>query len=316
MVRRSDRLSVVTTRWTRRDMLKGSLLGGAAIAAPSLLGACAKAEDGSGGSEGSGGRLEQLQAQGTITVGIAGEAPYGFLEGGELTGMDPTVQEAIWGNLGIDEVKSVQTGFDGLIPGLNAGNFDVVAAGMFITGERCAQAQFSEPMYCAPEAFLVPSGNPDNLTDFASAADAGVTVGVFSGAVEGPYLEDAGVDSSNVVTVPDQQAAIIQIDQGRIDALALTSITLNWIVQQDPSLDLEVTEPFTPTDPKTGQPIYGCGGAVFRKDDDELVQAFNEQLADLIGPPNNLTPMIEQFGFGPETLPPKNLTTEKLCSIG
>jgi polar amino acid transport system substrate-binding protein len=313
MTRRSEGLRFVTTRgWTRRDfLLKGSLLGGAAVAAPSLLSACSKAE------EGGGGQLDQLKSQGTITVGIAGEEPYGFLDGGELTGMDPTVQTEIWNRVGIDEVTSVQVGFDALIPGLNAGNFDVVAAGMFITGERCAQAQFSDPMYCAPEAYLVPSGNPDNLgDDFESAAQAGVTVGVFSGAVEGPYLEAAGVESSNIVTVPDQQAGLIQLDQGRIDAICLTSITLNWIVKQDPSLPYEVTTPFIPVDPKTGDKIYGCGGAVFRQDDDELVEAFNEQLADLIGPPNGLTPLIEQFGFGPETLPPPDLTTEKLCSVG
>jgi polar amino acid transport system substrate-binding protein len=311
MTRRSEGQRLVTTKgWTRRDfLLRGSLLGGAAIAAPSLLSACSEAE------EGGGGRLDQLKSSGTIMVGIAGEEPYGFLEGGELTGMDPTVQTEIWNRVGIENVEPVQTGFDALIPGLNAGNFDVVAAGMFITGERCAQAQFSDPMYCAPEAFLVPEGNPDNLSDFESAAQAGVTVGVFSGAVEGPYLEDAGVESSNVVTVPDQQAGLIQLDQGRIDAICLTSITLNWILQQDPSLPYEVTEPFIPVDPQTGEKIYGCGGAVFRKDDDELVQAFNDQLQELIAN-DELTPLIEEFGFGPETLPPPNLTTEQLCSVG
>lgn len=308
MTRRSKGQRLVTTGWTRRDfLLRGSLIGGAAIAAPSLLSACSKAE------EGGGGRLDQLKSQGTITVGIAGEEPYGFLEGGELTGMDPTVQQEIWNRVGIDRVESVQTGFDALIPGLNAGNFDVVAAGMFITPERCGQAQFSEPMYCAPEAYLVPAGNPDNLSDFASAASAGVTVGVFSGAVEGPYLEDAGVSGSNIVTVPDQQAGLKQLQQGRIDAISLTSITLKWIVEQEGlEGEYEVTEPFQPTD-ENGEPIYGCGGAVFRPDDDELVQAFNEELATMIEE-DELTPLIEEFGFGAETLPPPDLTTQQLCS--
>jgi polar amino acid transport system substrate-binding protein len=112
--------------------------------------------------------------------------------------------------------------------------------------------------------------------------------------------------------VPDQQAGLLQLEQGRIDAIALTSITLNWILEQDPSLDFEVTEPFTPTDAQ-GNEIYGCGGAVFRQDDDDLVQAFNEELANMIEN-DELTPLIEQFGFGPETLPPPDLTTEQLCS--
>jgi polar amino acid transport system substrate-binding protein len=162
----------------------------------------------------------------------------------------------------------------------------------------------------------VPEGNPDNLSDsFESAAQAGITVGVFSGAVEGPYLEDAGVPSSDIVTVPDQQAGLIQLEQGRIDAISLTSITLNWILKQDPSLPYEVTTPFTPVDPKTGDKVYGCGGAVFRQDDDELVQAFNEQLHELMNSGDYLK-LIEPFGFTEDTLPPPNVTTEQLCSVG
>ncbi|MGH3423316.1 MAG: ectoine/hydroxyectoine ABC transporter substrate-binding protein EhuB [Nocardioidaceae bacterium] len=297
--------------WTRRNFLRrGAFVAGGAIMVPGLLSACGESGK-SSPSAGSG--LDALKKKGTITVGIAGEEPYGFLKGGELTGEAPTVQTAIWNALGIDTVKAKQTEFDGLIPGLKARHFDVVAAGMFITPDRCAEANFSDPVYCAPEAFMVPKGNPKNLTDFKSAAKAGVKLGVFGGAVEGDYAKKSGVKAGNITTLPNQRAGITQLQQGRIDAIALTSISLNWALKQqseDIQSKLEVTEGFVPK--IDGKEILGCGAAVFRDDQDDLRKAFNEQLAKLKDS-GKLTQMIEQFGFGKETLPPEDITTEKLC---
>ena len=295
-----------TDNWSRRDFLKnGALAAGGAIALPSLLTAC--------GSDSGGGALKDLKDKGTITIGISGEEPYAFLDNGKLTGEAPTVQTAIWKAVGIGKVEHKQTEFDGLIPGLNAGHFDVIAAGMFITPDRCKNAKFSEPVYCAPEAYMVPKGNPKNLSDFKSAATADVTVGVFGGAVEGDYLKKSGLSAGNIKTMPNQQAAITQLQQGRIDAVALTSISLKWALSQQPQKvqsKLEVTKGFTPV--IDGQKILGCGAAVFRDDQDDLRAAFNKQLKKLKDS-GELTTMIKKFGFGEETLPPKDATTAKLC---
>jgi polar amino acid transport system substrate-binding protein len=293
-------------RVSRRSFLiQSSMVLGGAVAGPTLLSACTKT------STGTGGRLDQLKSAGKITVGIAGEQPYAFLDHGKLTGQDPTVQMAIWKAAGINTVEAKQVSFDALIPGLNAGDFDVVAAGMFINPTRCQQAAFSEPVYCAPNAFLVPPGNPDNITDFKSVAKAGIKVGVFSGAVEGSYAAKAGVDKGNIITVPDLPAGIQQLEQGRIRAVTLTSITLAWALKQDPSIKAELTKPFVPI--VDGKEVLGCGAAVFRKADTDLVNAFNAQLKTLKDS-GELTKMIEPFGFGPETLPPADLTTAKLCA--
>jgi polar amino acid transport system substrate-binding protein len=288
----------------RLFLVRSSLTVGGLVAGPALLSACSKAETGGGG------RLDQLKSAGRITVGIAGEQPYAFLDKGELTGEDPTVQKAIWNAVGIETVEAKQVGFDALIPGLNAGDFDVVAAGMFINPDRCQQAAFSEPMYCAPNAFMVPPGNPDDITDFESVAAAGIKLGVFSGAVEGDFARDAGVAGGDIVTVPDLATGVTQLEQGRIQAIALTSITLNWHLKQNPDTEAEVTEPFVPV--VGGEEVLGCGAAVFRQEDTELVEAFNAELAKL-KESGRLTELIEPFGFGPETLPPDDMTTAKLC---
>src|SRR5690606_3307861 len=92
--------------------------------------------------------LETARENGYIRVGFANEAPYGYATpSGELTGEAPEVAKAILARMGIEEVDGVLTEFGSLIPGLRAGRFDIIAAGMFITPERCQQVQFSEPSY-------------------------------------------------------------------------------------------------------------------------------------------------------------------------
>ena len=289
----------------RGFLIRSSIATGGLIAGPALLSACAEADTGSGS------RLDSLKSAGKITVGIAGEQPYAFLDHGDLTGQDPTVQKAIWNAVGIDEVEAKQVAFDSLIPGLNAGEFDVIAAGMFINPERCEQAAFSEPVYCAPNAFMVPTGNPDSISDFESVAAAGIKLGVLGGAVEGEFARGAGVSGGNIVTIPDMATGVTQLEQGRIQAIGLTSITLNWHLEQNPDTDAEVTEAFTPL--VDGEEVLGCGAAVFRQDDTDLVEAFNAELKKLIDS-GELTELIEPFGFGSETLPPDGVTTESLCA--
>jgi polar amino acid transport system substrate-binding protein len=291
--------------WSRRDFIKRSGVAAGLLALPGLA-ACGKTESGTGAQ----GHLQQLKSQGSITVGIAGEEPYDYLDGGKLTGMDPEVQKAIWKNLGIDDVKAKTVDFDGLIPGLVARRFDVVAAGMFIIPDRCKQAAFSDPMYCAPNAFIVPEGNPKNITDFKSVADAGIKVGVFGGAIEGIYAEKAGVKKSNVVEVGSGRDGLLQVKQGRVGAFGLTTITLNNILKKNPNSGVELTKPFTPV--VDGKEQHGCGGAVFRKQDNDLREAFNRELKKLKDS-GQLLKIIQPFGFGPETLPPADITTASLC---
>jgi len=296
---------VSETTWTRRDFLWRSALAAGLVAAPGVLSACSRTETGQ-----QAGRLAQLKQAGTITVGIAGEEPYAYLEGGELTGEEPEVHKEIWKNLGINNVKATQVDFDSLIPGLTAARYDVVAAGMFVTPKRCAQASFSEPIYCAPNAFLVPKGNPKNLSDFKSVADAGVKLAVLGGAVEGTYARENGVKDSNVVEVGSPRDGLLQVQQNRVAALGLTTITLNNLLKKNPAGGVEVTKPFTPV--VGGKEQLGCGAAVFRKADNELREAFNGELAKL-KQSGRLTEIIEPFGFGPETLPAEDVTTAKLC---
>ncbi|WP_207947622.1 transporter substrate-binding domain-containing protein [Occultella glacieicola] len=262
-----------------------------------------------GGDTGEALTLEQLQEDGTITVGFAGEAPYSFEEDGELTGATVALQERIWGELGIDNVEGVQAEFGQLIQGLNAGRFDVIAAGMSILPERCEQAIFSDPEFQYTTALMVPEGNPEGLTDIQSIADSGVQMAAMTGAIEATYATDLGISAMEVGNPQDGMDAVVN---GRADVFALTGISLNWMADNNPDAPIEVTESFVAN--IDGVEQFGAGGTVFRPADTELRDAYNEQLAPIVEDEATYLEVVGDFGFTAEERPTGDFTTEQLCA--
>jgi polar amino acid transport system substrate-binding protein len=252
--------------------------------------------------------LEDAQESGKVTVGIANEAPYGYqTPEGELTGEAPEIAKHILGEMGIAETEAVITEFGSLIPGLKAGRFDMVAAGMFVTPERCQQVAFSEPTYGIGQAFLVAEGNPDGLQTYEDiTANPDATLAVMAGAIERTYARDAGVPDDQVMVVPDTAAGTAAVQAGRADAFALTSLSIRRLA--DGAEGVEIAEPFGEV---AGQSVVGHGAFAFRPEDEAFRQEFNQHLADFLGSEEHLA-LVEPFGFTKDELPQK--TTEELCA--
>ena len=58
------------------------------------------------------------------------------------------------------ECKIIAQDWDGMIPGLKAGKFDVIMDGMSITDERKKEIDFSKSYAVSPGAFLAPKDSP------------------------------------------------------------------------------------------------------------------------------------------------------------
>ncbi|WP_163509366.1 ectoine/hydroxyectoine ABC transporter substrate-binding protein EhuB [Fodinicola acaciae] len=292
-------------QWSRRAFFKRSaVLGAVAVAGPGLLAACT--------STSSGNTLENAKKNKVIKVGIAGEQPYGFTDSsGKLTGEAPEVAKAVFKALGIDKVDAQQVAFDSLIPGLNAKQFDMVAAGMNITPKRCKSATFSLPDYSALTALLVPKGNPKGLTNFQDVATKKAKIAVLSAAVEKDFATGAGVAAGQITTLATQDDMLRAVTDKRVDCAALTDISFKWLVKQNANAAVEVTKGFVPE--ISGKPQVSAGGFVFRKADKDLVDAFNTELKKLHGNGQWLT-IVQPFGFTQDNLVKPDLTTEKLCT--
>jgi polar amino acid transport system substrate-binding protein len=302
--------------WSRRDFLRRTATAGAvAIGGATVLGACTQVPQagGGGGGEGGAGTLQRARDAGTITVGIANEAPYGFTnEQGVVTGESVEVARAVLGRLGIPELNAITVDFGALIGGLTLSRqFDMVTAGMFITPERCQAAAFSAPDYTAPTAFLVPQGNPAGVQTFDQVRDQNLTVAVLSGAVEQGYATDSGVPEGNVQVLADQNSLLQAVTTGRAACAALTNISLNDVVSKNPGAAVEVTSGFFPV--INGEEVISAGGFVFRPGETDILEAFNTELAALHESGEWLR-IVEPFGFTQDNLPGPEVTTESLCS--
>lgn len=84
-----------------------------------------------------------LVAPNTLTIGTSGAAPLFSMTGptGALEGFDIDVSNLLGQALGL-RVAFVQLDFAGLLPGLSAGRFDMIASGVTRTPERLASTSF------------------------------------------------------------------------------------------------------------------------------------------------------------------------------
>ncbi|TPJ79067.1 ectoine/hydroxyectoine ABC transporter substrate-binding protein EhuB [Mesorhizobium sp. B2-6-2] len=252
--------------------------------------------------------LERAKKDGYIRVGFANEAPFGYATpDGKLTGEAPEVAKAVLAKMGIKQVDGVLTEFGSLIPGLKAGRFDIIAAGMFINPKRCAEINFSEPSYGIGAAMLVQKGNPKQVKDFSTFKDnSNLKLAVMAGAVEGAEAKDAGVSQGQLVVLPDQSSLVAAVQSGRADAAALTALSIAEMAKKADGV--ESTKPFGEVN---GKSVKGHGGFGFRKEDTDLQKAFNAELKKFIGSPEHVA-LVEPFGFGKDYLP--NKTTAELCA--
>lgn len=240
--------------------------------------------------------LQRARAEG-ITLGIADERPYGYQDPqtGEPTGQAPTVAKEVLSRMGIDTVEGAVVDFGALINGLNATRFDMISAGMFITEQRASQALFTDPDYCGTTAFAVPEGNPKGLTDFESVVNSDAVLGVLSGAVEDGYAVDSGVPEERISRFDTTADMVDALTSGRIDAFALTAITVREQTANLPGF--EATQGFIPV--INGEEQLGCGGYVFRFDNIEFRDEFNRILNEM-KEADEILALVEPFGFSAE----------------
>lgn len=289
---------MVTGNWTRRDLFRRAGAAGAVvIGGPVLLSAC-------GDGEGRGSNtLQQGREQGFLRTGIANEPPYTEVTaGGDVTGVEPDIAKAVLKKLGIDKLQGIVTPYDQMIPGLQAGRWDMVTAGLFMKKSRCAEVLYSEPTIVSTESFGVKAGNPENITSVASVKkNSGVKVAVLGGAFEEGILQDAGVPSNQTVQVRDGRSGIEAVKAGRADAFFLPTLSLNELIGNDKSMEV--------TDPVEDAPVTGAGHA-FRKNDTEMHTEYNKALKELKDT-DEYANILDKWGFDADSV--EGVTTEQLC---
>jgi polar amino acid transport system substrate-binding protein len=246
--------------------------------------------------------LERAKRTGEIRIGYANEAPFAYtLPDGRVTGESPEISKIVFDKMGIRKVNPVLTEWGGLIPGLLAGRFDVIAAGMYITPERMQQVLFTDPHYQLRDTLLVARGNPARLNSYADIAkNNNAKLAVMAGTAQYAYARSAGIPDSRILQVPSTIAQLQAVRTRRADAAAGTQLTMKELAAKGGDR-VEAIANFQDDPAHTGY-----GALAFRKEDKDLRDAVNAALKDWLGSEQHLK-TVSPFGFDRSNLTRKTV---------
>ena len=253
--------------------------------------------------------LMEKATGGGLDVAYYNFIPYAYKDdAGNLTGTDGDTLRVVLEKMGASIARAGDTEWGALIPGVKAGRFDVVAAGMFVTPKRCQAVTFSEPTFGIQDAFVVEKGNPHNISNYESvAANSDLKLAAVSGSAQVGYARSAGIAEDNIVELPDNPTAIAALEAGRIHAYAISAPGVRQIVAAAPDKNIEGTPPFSEV---AGRKVVSHGAFAFRPDDADFVAEFNKVLTAFVGTPEHIA-ILEAHGMTADELPVS--TTAELC---
>ena len=209
----------------------------------------------------------------SIKIGTEGAyPPFNNLNAaGELEGFDIDIARALCDEMGV-ECEFVTQDWDGIIPALQAGNYDAIIASMSITDERKEQVDFTDKYYNTPPAIIVPKDS--ELTEATPEALDGVAIGAQSATTHANYAEEK-LSGADVRTYPTADEYKLDLASGRIDAAIDDVVVLSEFLETEEGACCRLLGTLTPDPVINGE---GAGIAI-RKGEDELREMFNAAIA-------------------------------------
>ena len=215
--------------------------------------------------------LKDLQDAGVMKVGMCPEYPpfESINTSGEIEGFDADLAKAIGEKLGV-EVEFVNTPYEGLIAGLQNGDFDFIMSGM--SPEEADEADktlnVTENYYAVDEVVLTKDKNITSKEDLAGKAVGSHSGSTSEYAVNALIEEGIDIDSK---PYNRHSEAFADLQNGNIDAQVVESTWANEKVTEDSGIVI-LDEPVSTIN------VAGVIG----KDKTAFTEAFNNALKELM----------------------------------
>jgi polar amino acid transport system substrate-binding protein len=211
-----------------------------------------------------------------------GGAPYEFQDPADpsrIIGFEADIVAALGRILG-RPTEFVQNQWDGLVPGLDSGNYDIILSGIEITPDRASVINFSRPYYLTFEQLTVRT-EEQNIRSLEECR--GKSVGTLKGSLAYRMLEARG--DLKVLSYDGQINTYEDLSNGRLDAVLLDHIIALYNVPPLPRLKM--------VGPPIGRLEYGIG---IRKSDTALLADINRALDQMIAS-GELRRILENWGL-------------------
>jgi cystine transport system substrate-binding protein len=245
-------------------MMKKWLFSGVLIGSMVLLAACGSEVKDKATAKNS---YEKLKQAGEITIGTEGTySPFTFHDAsGKLTGFDVEIAKEAFKRIGL-KAKFVETKWDGMIAGLDAKRFDVVANEVGIRPDREEKYSFSDP-YILSKAVIIVGKNNDSIAGFADLKGKKVASSATSN-----YHDIAVANGAEITTVEGFSQAIELVTSKRVDATLNDTLTYFELMKQRPELAVKVAY----TESEAAKSAF-----LFRKGNAELIKKVNTALSEM-----------------------------------
>ena len=180
-------------------------------------------------------QLSAIQNRGTLIVALEGAwQPWSFHDASDtLVGYDVEVSRAIAEKLGV-EPDYVESDWDSLFAGLDAGRYDLVCNGVEVTEERAKTYDFTTPYAYIHTALAVKKDN-DTITCFEDLK--GKTT---ANSLASTYMELAESYGATVQGIDTLEETIQLLTAGRIDATLNADVSFYDYLNIHPDADFKI----------------------------------------------------------------------------
>ena len=180
-------------------------------------------------------QLANIQSSGKLVVALEGAwQPWSYHdESDTLVGYDVEVSRAIAEKLGV-EPEYVESDWDSLFAGLDAGRFDLVCNGVEVTDERALTYDFTTPYGYIHTALAVRKDN-DEITSFEDLK--GKTT---ANSLASTYMELAESYGATVQGIDTLEETIQLLTAGRIDATLNANVSFYDYLNVHPDADFKI----------------------------------------------------------------------------
>ena len=189
----------------------------------------------SAASTGAADQLAAIQANGKLVVALEGAwQPWSYHdESDTLVGYDVEVSRAIAEKLGV-EPEYVESDWDSLFAGLDAGRFDIVCNGVEVTDERAKTYNFTTPYGYIHTALAVRKDNED-IKSFE-----GLKGKTTANSLASTYMELAESYGATVQGIDTLEETIQLLTAGRIDATLNADVSFYDYLNVHPDADFKL----------------------------------------------------------------------------
>ena len=191
--------------------------------------------------------------------------PYEFHEGDKIVGIDAEIAQAIADKLGM-ELKIEDVAFDSIIPGVQAGKYDMGMAGMTVTDERLKSVNFSDPYAKGVQVIIVKEDSDIKTVDDVK----GKKIGVQTSTTGDIYASD-DYGEENVTKFENGAVAVQALVSGKVDCVIIDNEPAKSYVEANKGLKILETA-------YVEEDYAIC----FNKNDKELQEKVNGALKELI----------------------------------